>query len=226
MCIRDRDEDGIRSDMDNYVKDHVLIPSFRSTIRNIPSPAKRDSQKKDSRRKQSTNTVFISKQLDVAPTFKNLNANSIEQEEVKCECTDVLLVDDNDFNLAGLKMQVQRQNYKCELAYNGQDAIDKLVNKNTVGKCSNQCHGFRLVLMDVNMPVMDGLEATRQIKLMIDQGKLEYIPVVACSAYVNQSDIESCFSAGMEDFLSKPVLPAKLKAVLEKWCPQNFQMFQ
>ena len=78
---------------------------------------------------------------------------------------------------------------------------------------------YDLVLMDVQMPVMDGLEATRRIRDPRSAVLEHAIPVIAMTAYAIQGDKERCVAAGMDDYVSKPVSPTELVSVLERWLP-------
>ncbi len=80
---------------------------------------------------------------------------------------------------------------------------------------------YDLVLMDVHMPVMDGLEATRLIRNPKSSVRNHLVPVIAMTAGVMQDDHERCMEAGMNDFISKPVSPQALAEVLGKWLPKD-----
>ena len=116
----------------------------------------------------------------------------------------VLLVEDNRINqrvasdlLAGLGVTV-------DLASDGVEAVER-----TAGEA------YDLVLMDVQMPLMDGLEATRRIRA----AGLSALPIVGVTANAFVSDRDDCLAAGMNDFLAKPVTKAKLEAALAAWLP-------
>jgi CheY-like chemotaxis protein len=79
---------------------------------------------------------------------------------------------------------------------------------------------FDLILMDVQMPVMSGYDATQAIRAM-EQGTHRHIPIVALTAYVMKGDRESCLEAGMDDYLGKPIRPQELAAVLIRWGKPN-----
>ena len=90
-----------------------------------------------------------------------------------------------------------------QLAANGHEAIDAVARQR-----------YDIVLMDVQMPVMDGLETTRQLR-MIEQ--FAALPVIAMTANVMATDREQCFAAGMNDFMSKPVRLQELREKLLHW---------
>jgi len=80
---------------------------------------------------------------------------------------------------------------------------------------------YDLVLMDVQMPEMDGLEATRKIRNPKSAVKNHSVPIIAMTAHAMQGDRELCLEAGMDDYVTKPVSPQTLTAVLEKWLLKN-----
>ena len=73
--------------------------------------------------------------------------------------------------------------------------------------------------MDVQMPVMDGLEATRQIRRLTSAASKPSLPIIAMTANAIQGDRGKCLDAGMDDYVSKPVSPQGLAEVLGKWLP-------
>ena len=80
---------------------------------------------------------------------------------------------------------------------------------------------YDLVLMDVQMPEMDGLEATRAIRNPQSPVLNHALPIIAMTAAVMQGDREKCIEAGMNSYVSKPVMQQALAAVLEKWLPKE-----
>ena len=111
----------------------------------------------------------------------------------------LLLVEDNDDNWDMLSRRLQRRGYDVERATNGQDAVDMA------------SAGFDLVLMDVNLPVMDGLEATRRIRASTAGAAL---PIIALSAHALSSDEDKAIAAGANLYHTKPVeLPTLLEQI-------------
>ena len=114
----------------------------------------------------------------------------------------VLLVEDNLFNQQVAVELLREVGTGVSIANNGQEAIDLLKARN-----------FDCILMDVQMPVMDGIEATRQIRA---NAKLAGNYIIAMTANARKEDKERCFSAGMNDFVSKPVFGDQLYAAISR----------
>ncbi len=109
----------------------------------------------------------------------------------------ILLVEDNDINRLYARSILKNWDCKVDTAENGLVAVKKVSN-----------HAYDLVLMDVQMPVMDGYDATRAIRAMAAPRSVT--PIIALTANATRADIEKCLSAGMNDYLSKPFTPDDL----------------
>jgi PAS domain S-box-containing protein len=114
----------------------------------------------------------------------------------------VLLVEDNDINRLYAKSILKNWQCYIDVAENGLVAIEKIKN-----------NFYDVVLMDIQMPVMDGYEATRAIRSMNQSVK---VPIIALTANATQSDVEKCMLAGMDDYLPKPFTPEDLYRKLFK----------
>jgi two-component system sensor histidine kinase/response regulator len=118
-----------------------------------------------------------------------------------------LVVEDNSVNQLLAKRLLEKLGHEAHIAPNGVEAIEAISR-----------FDFDVVFMDCHMPVMDGFEATRQIRLkeaeMSPRGKVRPIPIVAMTAGAMQGDREACLATGMTDYLSKPVGLEAMKAVL------------
>jgi CheY-like chemotaxis protein len=126
----------------------------------------------------------------------------------------ILLCDDNAINQKVAARILQSIGYQPDLAANGREALDALDKK-----------PYDLIFMDVLMPEMDGLEATRAIRERQKDGVAHpnyqsRIIIVAMTAQAMQGDREKCLAAGMDDYLSKPILPKDVRAIVERWGSQ------
>ncbi len=115
----------------------------------------------------------------------------------------ILLVEDNEVNQLIVVELLKSRGYVVDVAGNGKIGLQYL-----------QAREYDLILMDIQMPVMDGLTATTRIR---STKKYAEIPIVAMSAHAMQGDIDTCFEHGMNDHLSKPLKPALLYSAIDKW---------
>ncbi len=115
----------------------------------------------------------------------------------------VLVVDDNEVNQFVAVEELERLGYRVEVATNGREALEKVKQG-----------GFLAVLMDCQMPVMDGYTATREIRKWEVESGSRHTPIVALTAHALVDERERVFKAGMDDYLSKPFRPASLEKML------------
>jgi len=116
----------------------------------------------------------------------------------------VLLVEDNLVNQRLAVRMLEKMGHQVVVAQTGQEALNSL-----------QAEKFDLVLMDVQMPEMDGFAATREIRRR-ELGGQEHLPVIAMTAHAMKGDRESCLEAGMDDYLAKPINREELQQVIER----------
>ena len=123
---------------------------------------------------------------------------------------DVLLVEDHAINQKLAVALLERWGHKVTVADNGQLALDAL-----------EKHRYDVILMDMMMPVMDGLEATVRIRARETD---VHIPIIAMTANAMESDRERCIAAGMNDYVSKPIKAQELQELLQRYAREKMQM--
>lgn len=137
---------------------------------------------------------LISKKQDKAKTSKDTGH-------------EILLVDDHRVNQMVAEGMLKKIGFKVSIAGNGIEALKRF-----------QAGGISLILMDCQMPEMDGFEATRQIRKLEEQAEGEsHIPIIAMTAHTDDGDQSMCFACGMDDYLAKPVRYDVLESHLLRW---------
>jgi signal transduction histidine kinase/PleD family two-component response regulator/HPt (histidine-containing phosphotransfer) domain-containing protein len=158
------------------------------------------------RRSQLNKAIIIA--LEQREELQEGNRSMITRytiRETNPDDTQVLLVEDQIINQKVATKLLQKRGYKVIIAENGQKAVEAL-------KTSH----FDVVLMDIQMPVMDGYHATMEIR-KIEQDTGQRIPIIAMTANAMKGDREKCLEADMDDFVPKPIIAEDLYRTLEKW---------
>jgi CheY-like chemotaxis protein len=137
----------------------------------------------------------------------NLNLLKVDEEFVyqNFDALRVLIVEDNNINSLLAKTLIKKilPNSKITTVSNGQEAIEKF-----------EVEQFDIIFMDIQMPLMNGYEATKIIRTM-DHGK--NIPIIALTAGTVIGEKEKCLEIGMNDYVSKPIIKGSLEEVIAKW---------
>ena len=125
----------------------------------------------------------------------------------------ILLVEDNEFNQQIANELLTDAGFKVDIAEDGQKSIEKLDK-----------HLYDIVLMDMQMPIMDGVTATKEIR---KDERFKNLPILAMTANVMEADVKRCREAGMQDHIGKPIDPDELFVKLLKWLkPRKIEMVQ
>ena len=135
---------------------------------------------------------------------KHQETVSVKDVELKAY---VLLVEDNPVNQIVASKMLEKMGLTYVVVNNGDEAINKL----------KEPHDFDIVLMDCQMPVMDGYDATEALREYESEAELKHLPVIAMTANVMEGDEEKCLAAGMDDYVAKPIKLQALKEALARW---------
>jgi len=163
-------------------------------------------------------TDSVKTTVEFTASFKeNYNSQSVENIKVPTKQTEsyfkpvidiadanILLVEDNFSNQQIIILYIKDEVKKIEVAFNGKEALDKF------GKVK-----YDLILMDVQMPIMDGFKATQKIR-EIEKSTGTHTPIIAVTANAFPEDKEKCLAAGMDDYISKPFQPEDLVLKMKK----------
>ncbi len=114
------------------------------------------------------------------------------------------MAEDNPVNQKLAKLMLTKAGYQVEIANNGQEAVEKF---------TSSPEDFDLIFMDIQMPEIDGMEAT---EIMRKKG-FDTIPIIAMTAHAMKGDREKCLEAGMDDYVTKPIKRETVFKMIEKW---------
>jgi CheY-like chemotaxis protein len=138
-------------------------------------------------------------ELDPARTMTQSNASRFVTARI-------LVVEDNRTNQRVAQKMLEGLGYTADLQANGQLGVE-----------AHAAAPYDLILMDCQMPVMDGYEASRAIRAL--SGEARHVPIIALTANALEGDRERCLAAGMNDYLTKPLKRERLRTALEEWLP-------
>jgi signal transduction histidine kinase/DNA-binding response OmpR family regulator/CHASE3 domain sensor protein len=156
-------------------------------------------------------TLFLHQVESQLPADRQLMLKVARDREPTLEGRRILVVEDDVRNIFALTSLLEPKGAKIEIARNGAEAIEAL-NRSV----RNPAHAIDLVLMDIMMPEMDGITATREIRKRNEWRKL---PIIALTAKAMKDDQEKCLAAGANDYIAKPLDVEKLLSLLRVWMP-------
>lgn len=132
---------------------------------------------------------------------------------VTCKCNKMLIVDDDPFNLTALDQILNKLHIQCDWAFNGQEAIEKILFRQR-NPCCSACQQYKAMFLDCSMPILDGFETAARLRQMINNREIDNLKIIACTAFVQQSDEDKARAAGMDDFCTKPIKMTMIKEKL------------
>lgn len=134
--------------------------------------------------------------------------------EITGNFSDVLIVDDDSFNLMALEAILSKFNLKCVRAFNGQQALERILEKN---QNFPQIQAFSIAFVDYHMPIKNGLETTMAINKMFKEDGVLKFPIIGCTAFGAKDLVEQWSEAGVDDFVIKPVSFRKIEGILRNF---------
>jgi len=182
----------------------VMLASYADRTRNAEARAAgiRRVLTKPVRRAQLLDTVLAA----LAPEPEPAATRAPRAEPQPTPSARILVAEDNPVNQQLARAMLLRLGYQTDVAGNGQEAVDSVMSV-----------PYDLVLMDCQMPVMDGFEATRIIRER--EGTSHHTHIIAVTANAMEGDRERCLAAGMDDYLAKPFRAGDLRRALARWLP-------
>jgi CheY-like chemotaxis protein/HPt (histidine-containing phosphotransfer) domain-containing protein len=181
----------------------ILVRDFCRGLLNAPLPAWASAELKE-----PFNDLALWRELAILwDVTKDESDTTQDDRSVEFDAK-VLMVEDNDTNRLILEQILATLGCRVSSAVNGEEACAMVA-----------AEAFDLVLMDVQMPIMDGLEATRQIRLREQNRGLSRQLVIALTANALNGDREMCLQAGMDDYVSKPVTIERIRTAMLRWLP-------
>jgi len=144
-----------------------------------------------------------------SPQTFQVEIDSLQQPSERSEL--ILVVEDYPINQQVAQLYLEQLGFGCHIANNGLEAVQALETQN-----------YSLILMDCQMPDMDGYAATEKIRSdEKEKGSGVRIPIIALTAHAMGGDREKCLESGMDDYLVKPIEPEHLRSMLQKWLPET-----
>ena len=196
------------------------IRSFKSEIRHVPLIALSSLMERDARKCEEAGfDGFLNKPIRKEKLYKmlerllgakkgkKLKPKIVTQYSVREDMKHsarILLAEDNPVNQKLAKMMLMKAGYHVKVANNGQEAVEKY---------TASPGDFDLIFMDIQMPVMSGIEAAQAIR----KKGFDTVPIVAVTAHAMKGDSEICLKAGMNDYIAKPIKRERVLEILEKW---------
>lgn len=152
-------------------------------------------------------SIFKIDETSVETNNDNENSRSISRENNEIK---ILLCEDNEVNMRVAAMILKRLNLNIDYAENGQEAINKFMHVK-----------YNMILMDCMMPVIDGYQATREIRKIEKENKMSRTAIVALTANATEEDRQKCLEAGMDDFIPKPIKREFIEEKINKWIDEK-----
>jgi len=207
---------GLENITENDSEELQPFTNFRTKIRNY-TMVKKSIKEFESQDAMKESLTFEDKRLNQSihsrenfePNLEKENNINLAQIQTNVS-NHILIVDDNHFNLLVAENLLRELGFVIKTARGGKEAIE------IVRSFAQENQQFKVILMDCQMPIMDGYEATTILKEMMEKNEIKKTPIIALTANTGQRDMERCYESGMDDFLSKPLSKSELSEILKR----------
>ena len=222
MMINLQKETISKTEIDNEINDNETL--FLKAIKESNFHKEKLKQKKNKNIKVSQSSEISQEDSD-EENYEVENEedgdNSLQSEE-QCNCTDLLVVDDEEFNVMASQKMLLKLGYESDSAYNGEECIN-LINKKIKLNCKCKRSFYKIIFLDIVMPVMDGIKTAKQIQKMIDEKTLgEETKIVFISGNIDDINLRNSLLEikCVKECLKKPVQISKYQKIIEKYYNQ------
>ena len=151
------------------------------------------------------------------------NEKSYEPSKEQCKCADLLVVDDEEFNVMASQRMLKNLGFESDKAFNGEECINLIKEKKELN-CQCEKNYYKIIFLDIVMPVMDGIKTAKKIQEMIDNKEInENIKIIFISGNIDGADLQNSLLQikCVKECLQKPVQIAKYQKLLEKYYNKN-----
>jgi len=135
-----------------------------------------------------------------------------------CSCPDILIVDDNPFNTMAFETILSSLDIKCDPAYSGLSAIEKLLAREKKS-CGKDCKQYSVIFMDQEMPEMSGSETVQEIRRLQKEKSLpQRVRIIGCTAHKSRVEVDKFLASGLDRCIHKPISVSMIKDILCEFC--------
>lgn len=201
----DKDLDNMCFDSQNDMEDMSTIP-FENEVSPFYLEEQRNRQQAILKRNRETRRSH---------DLIKVSAKDFEEPR-KCSCAQVLIVDDDPYNILAIETILDRLKVSFDSCFNGKEVISKVLGRAQSTKCS-VCKMFSLIFMDCHMPIMDGFKAAAELKSLMRSNQIQVVPLVACTGISEQQDVRNILESGFDDYCVKPLSFEEALKILKKY---------
>lgn len=140
-----------------------------------------------------------------------------------CKCAQILIADDDSFNLTALETILSSLQYTSLSCYNGREVIDEMMNR-IKNPCSDDCKPFTMILLDMNMGVMNGYQTAKELNIIFAKFPNSRCPIIGCSGNSQKDEIKSAMACGLDDYCVKPINKSVIKQLCNKFVEVSTEM--